>query len=140
MATVQSTSTAPLTGRWPQNPLSVPLARQELRAALAAWGRADLADAAELVLSELMTNALRHAADCGWEIETRVELDGDGVRLEVHDASDARPHMRVAGDEDDGGRGLGLVDAITGHRWGVLTDLRSGKSVWALVGGGAGDP
>ncbi|WP_433893350.1 ATP-binding protein [Streptomyces sp. CA-111067] len=134
MVTVRPTSTAPLTGRWPQNPLSVPLARQELRAALAEWGRSELADAAELVLSELLTNSLQHAAGCGWDIETRLELDGAGVRLEVHDASEVRPRVRAAGDEDDGGRGLGLVDAITGGRWGVLTDLRPGKSVWALVG------
>ena len=88
-------------------------------------------DAALVVLSELVTNAVRHArVSPGREIETRYVREANGVRIEVHDAADERPTARVPG--DSGGWGLGLVDELS-DRWGVDDRAGVGKSVWAVV-------
>jgi anti-sigma regulatory factor (Ser/Thr protein kinase) len=122
--------------RWPLAGHAVREARRELRDTLAEWGLDGLADCAELVLSELMTNAVRHAGSPrGRLVETRYErVAGSCVRIEVHDANDGVPQMRRAGEDDEGGRGLALVDALTGRRWGVGSRQGVGKLVWALVG------
>jgi anti-sigma regulatory factor (Ser/Thr protein kinase) len=122
--------------RWPLTGPSVRKARRELRGTLGEWGLDGLAESAELVLSELMTNALRHArSPRGRLVETRYERVGGGcVRIEVHDANDRIPQMRRAADDDEGGRGLALVDALTERRWGVSSRQGVGKLVWALVG------
>lgn len=121
--------------RWPLTGLAVRKARGELRDTLKEWKLEDLADPAELVLCELMTNALRHArSPRGRLVETRFERVATCVRIEVHDANDRIPQMRRAADDDEGGRGLALVDALTGRRWGVSSRQGVGKLVWALVG------
>jgi anti-sigma regulatory factor (Ser/Thr protein kinase) len=121
--------------RWPSSRRSVPRARRQLAATLAAWGMPELRDAAELVLSELLTNAVRHArTPPGHLVETRIRrLPGDRVRLEVHDANDGHPVLRDAEDTDESGRGLLLVDALTAHQWGVDARPGLGKLVWAVV-------
>jgi serine/threonine-protein kinase RsbW len=125
----------PVVTRWPLTGRSVGRARRELRGTLGAWGLDHLTDPAELVLSELLTNALRYArTPAGRLVETRFERTADGVRIEVHDANDRLPQMRRAADDDEGGRGLALVDALTGRRWGVSSRQGVGKLVWALVG------
>ncbi|MFG1810328.1 ATP-binding protein [Streptomyces sp. NPDC049040] len=127
----------PVVSRWPLTGHSVGRARHELRAALSGWGLDHLADPAELVLSELLTNAVRHArTPAGRLVETRYERlpQGGGIRIEVHDANDRMPQMRRPADDDEGGRGLALVDALTGRRWGVSSRQGVGKLVWALVG------
>ncbi|MEE4541705.1 ATP-binding protein [Streptomyces sp. V4-01] len=109
-------------------------ARHELAAALAGWGLAELEDAASLVLSEPMTNALRHARVPQREIGTyvaRLPCGRGGVRIEVHDASPAKPEARASAPDDEGGRGLALVDTLTGGRWGVADRPGPGKLVWA---------
>jgi anti-sigma regulatory factor (Ser/Thr protein kinase) len=99
-----------------------------------AWGLADLCDTAELVLSELVTNAVRHARrQRGRRIGTRYERVRGGVRIEVHDASDRWPELRKVDEDDESGRGLALVDALTGARWGVSEREGVGKLVWAVV-------
>lgn len=122
--------------RWPHSRRSVPLARRELAAALDAWELPALRDAASLVLSELVTNAIRHARrPAGHLIETRlVRLPGERIRIEVHDASTERPEMRGSSETDEGGRGLLMVDVVTGHQWGVSSRPGIGKAVWAVVG------
>lgn len=123
--------------RWPHSRRSVARARRELGVALAAWGLSKVEDSAALVLSELVTNAVLHArTPRGRLIETRWRVldGGDGVRIEVHDANDGRPAPRLADDEDESGRGLALVDALTGQRWGVSDRGGVGKLVWAEVG------
>ena len=127
----------PVVSRWPLTGRSVGRARRELRATLGGWGLDHLADPAELVLSELLTNAVRHArTPAGRLVETRYERlpQGGGIRIEVHDANDRMPQMRRPADDDEGGRGLALVDALTGRRWGVSSRQGVGKLVWALVG------
>jgi len=80
---------------------------------LKGWGLDGFADAAELVLSELITNAIRHACTPRDRlIETRYErLPDGGLRIEVHDAGDGVPLMQRPSGDDESGRGLALVDA-----------------------------
>ncbi|MFJ2561068.1 MULTISPECIES: ATP-binding protein [unclassified Streptomyces] len=121
--------------RWRRHPSSVAAARAELRKALAGWGMSALEDSAVLVLSELVTNAVRHArVPSGREIETRfvpVRLPvPDGLRIEVHDASALRPFRWAEPPDACGGRGLVIVDALA-DEWGVTDRGGVGKLVWA---------
>ncbi|MFI1097595.1 ATP-binding protein [Streptomyces sp. NPDC020917] len=109
-------------------------ARRELRRGLAAWGLEGLADCAELVLTELLTNAVQHGCPPqGRQIETRCERLASGVRIEVHDANEDWPELQGQGADAESGRGLLLVDALTGSRWGVGPRDGVGKRVWAVV-------
>ncbi|MFI1084497.1 ATP-binding protein [Streptomyces sp. NPDC020939] len=120
--------------RWPHSARCVGVARRELRQELAAWGMNRLTETAELVLSELFGNAVRHArSPRGRQIETRYERTPGGVRIEVHDANGNRPELRKATADEDCGRGLLLVDALTGSQWGVSEREGVGKRVWAVV-------
>lgn len=111
----------------------------ELSKALAGWGLVVIEDAALIVLSELVTNAVRHArVSPGREIETRYVRAGGGVRIEVHDAADVWPETCPFDSDSEGGRGLSLVAALADH-WGVNERIGVGKAVWAVVavpGGG----
>jgi anti-sigma regulatory factor (Ser/Thr protein kinase) len=103
--------------------------RRILRLYLTAWGLLDVADAAELALTELIANVVRHVP--GRRCQTLIFLLPDGrVRVEVADASPRLPRAVVGDALDEGGRGLVLVDAVT-DGWGV--EVRSdgrGKAVW----------
>ncbi|GAA0342225.1 hypothetical protein GCM10010319_18020 [Streptomyces blastmyceticus] len=117
--------------RWSPRPMSVRRARGELSSALANWGLAAVEDAALLVLSELMTNAVVHArVSPGREIETQFLPQPNGVRIQVDDADDTRPQLRDQAIES--GRGLVLVAKLS-DRWGVSGRNGVGKSVWAVV-------
>ena len=99
-------------------------------------GQTDLAEAAALVLSELMTNALRHGRPTQANgIQTRFTPVDGGVRIEVYDTGPVRPEARNAAADDEDGRGLALVNALTGGRWGAQGDAH-GKAVWAYIGPG----
>ncbi|WP_307795075.1 ATP-binding protein [Actinacidiphila acididurans] len=118
---------------WPPAPRSVGRARRFLALQLDAWAMPHLADTAELILSELVTNAVKHAhSPNGRVIATRLERLASGVRIEVHDSSDCKPELREASGEEESGRGLLLVDALTGGCWGVNDRSGPGKSVWAV--------
>ncbi|MEW1797132.1 MULTISPECIES: ATP-binding protein [Streptomyces] len=117
--------------RWSRHPRCVGLARWELRKALERWGLSRLEESAMLVLSELLTNAGRHArVSPGREIETRYVRLADTLRIEVHDATPEPPEKREPGAEDYGGRGLVLVEALA-DSWGVKDRHGPGKAVWA---------
>ncbi|MFD7975279.1 ATP-binding protein [Streptomyces sp. NPDC059071] len=93
--------------------------RRIIRASLNEWRRPDLAEDAELLLTELVTNAFRYAD--APTVDVRVYRQGALLQIEVNDHS---PHGRVprpAGLYDDHGRGLFLVDALA-HSWGVSDD------------------
>ncbi|MEU1667651.1 ATP-binding protein [Streptomyces sparsogenes] len=122
-----------VTRRWARHPRSVGLARADLRKTLSGWGLATVEEVAVLVLSELVTNAVRHArVSPGREIETRYLLQGESVRIEVHDASDEHPKLKVPSLGETHGRGLVLVEALA-DRWGVTPRPVVGKSVWAVL-------
>ncbi|MFE3070874.1 ATP-binding protein [Streptomyces sp. NPDC059247] len=116
--------------RWPRSPRSVPLARRELRCVLEQWGWSQVEDTACLVLTELLTNAVRHAGVRGREIETRFLRAGGVLRVEVHDASEKKPLTALQADSAEGGRGLPLIEALSAA-WGTSERNGPGKSVWA---------
>ena len=90
--------------------------------------REDVGDDLDLVLSELVGNALRHA---GGVREVALEFREDAVRLAVVDGDDRTPVVREPGADLENGRGLLLVGALS-RAWGVEHDLtRGGKCVWS---------
>ncbi|OLZ73767.1 protein phosphatase [Streptomyces amritsarensis] len=92
---------------------------------LAAWGLDDLAFPAELMLSELVTNAVRYGSE-----PIRVRLIRDrSLICEVSDGSSTAPHLRRAASTDEGGRGLFLVAQLS-QAWGARYTAR-GKVIWA---------
>ena len=95
---------------------------------VAAGMPADVAERLELVVSELASNAVRHART-SFLLSILTE---PSLRVEVADGSSALPTPRQPGPWSEGGRGLLLVAACT-QRWGV-TPLGSGKAVWADLG------
>ncbi|MEV6106509.1 SpoIIE family protein phosphatase [Streptomyces sp. NPDC051940] len=105
-------------------PRSVARARELARAQLMAWGLDDLVDTSELLVSELVTNALRHGEG---EIRLRLLLDRTLV-CEVWDAALRQPRRRRARDTDEGGRGLQLVSLLS-RSWGSRRTPQ-GKTVW----------
>lgn len=131
MATV--TLSCSYTLRLPRDPRSPGVARATLRAVLGAYDLAELAPTAELLASELATNAVRAKTTYGRDIGMGIELTGAGLRLEVSDSGDGKPELRCAGDEHVCGRGLALVDALADD-WGVAPRDGVGKVVWALLG------
>ncbi|WP_329175158.1 ATP-binding protein [Streptomyces sp. NBC_01477] len=96
-------------------------------AKLRAWGLAPLMDEAQLVVSELVTNALRYGQ--GAEIEFRLVITLQGMLLAVNDGSDSRPQLRVVDDSSETGRGLFLVAAVADD-WGVSPD---GTTTWCSL-------
>lgn len=117
---------------WPPAPRSVGRARQLLAQHLDAWGLRHT-DSAQLIVSELVTNAVTHAhPPYGNLIATRFERLESGVRIEVHDSNDNKPEHREASAEEESGRGMGLVDTLTGGHWGVSDRNGPGKTVWAI--------
>ncbi|MFH7336626.1 ATP-binding protein [Streptomyces sp. KHY 26] len=111
-------------------PESVAEARQLATEAMAKWQMEAIADRAELVTSELATNAVLHARRAAFRVTLR-GLGDHAVRIEVYDFSRTMPALFVAGAHQVHGRGLALVDAVS-QCWG--TDrLPWGKRVWAHV-------
>ncbi|MEH0418785.1 SpoIIE family protein phosphatase [Streptomyces sp. B21-083] len=113
-------------GDWtlPREPRSVGRAREYTRTQLTAWGLEPLIDTTELLVSELVTNALRYGEG---EIRLRLLLDRMLV-CEVWDAGLVQPRRRRARDTDEGGRGLQLVGLLS-TAWGSRRTPR-GKTVW----------
>ncbi|MGP3924514.1 ATP-binding protein [Streptomyces sp. 8N616] len=133
------TDSAAVIRRWSRHPRTVGLARAQLREALAGWGLIEIEDAALVAVSELVTNAVQHArVSSGREIETRYLREGDGVRIEVHDAADMWPEKQAPDADAEHGRGLALVAALA-NRWGVSERVGVGKSVWAVLTTSSGD-
>ncbi|MBV6703404.1 SpoIIE family protein phosphatase [Kitasatospora aureofaciens] len=109
----------------PFDPASVADVRVWATAKLDEWGLADLAFGTELVLSELVTNAIRHGSP-----PVRVRLLRDrSLICEVADGSNTSPHLKYAAITDEGGRGLFLVAQLTEH-WGTRYTPQ-GKVIWA---------
>ncbi|WP_411150878.1 SpoIIE family protein phosphatase [Streptomyces sp. A30] len=109
----------------PSDPTVVSEARVHASDQLIAWGLEELAFTTELVVSELVTNAIRYGKS---PIQLRMILQS-ALTCEVSDASSTSPHLRRARVFDEGGRGLLLVAQLTEH-WGMRHN-REGKVIWA---------
>ncbi|MGV9245754.1 SpoIIE family protein phosphatase [Streptomyces sp. NPDC003710] len=109
---------------FPSDPAIVATARTLVDRQLASWGLSALSFTTELVISELVTNAIRYARGT---IQVRLIRDRTLI-CEVTDGSSAAPHLRHARTTDEGGRGLLLVAQLT-HRWGTRHTDR-GKTIW----------
>ncbi|MGW2786148.1 SpoIIE family protein phosphatase [Streptomyces populi] len=114
------------TWTFPNNPAIVSTARRAATTQLTDWDiDTDLVDNTALIVSELVTNAVRYAEG---PIRLRLIL-GDALTCEVADDSSTAPHLRRALDTDEHGRGLFITAQLT-RRWGVRGDSR-GKAIWA---------
>ncbi|WP_337059994.1 ATP-binding SpoIIE family protein phosphatase [Kineococcus sp. G2] len=112
----------------PGDTRAVAAAREHLRLTLDAWGLVRVADEAELVVSELVTNAVLHTG-AGTALTVRHDPLSACLALGVDDSSTSHPLPRGAGEESLSGRGLHIVDVLA-ERWWVSAH-GAGKTVWA---------
>lgn len=105
------------------------LARHKLIDLMTAWDRKEPRDTAALMVTEVVTNAVRHS---GSAPRLTVTATDGCLRCSVHDANPTHPAMRVPTPDRDGGRGLLIVAALA-SAWGV-EDEPAGKSVWFELG------
>ncbi|MFI7338585.1 ATP-binding protein [Streptomyces sp. NPDC050085] len=118
--------------RLPHHARSVGRARRLFREQAASWGLPEeVSDTAELLLSELTTNAYRHAkAPVGREIRARVALGDGRLLLAVTDAGEALPRPQLPCGTAESGRGLVLVQLLA-DKWGAEHRACGvGKTVW----------
>ncbi|MET7881557.1 SpoIIE family protein phosphatase [Streptomyces avermitilis] len=108
----------------PPEPAAVAEMRSAVTRQLAEWGLDELAFTTELILSELVTNAIHYGSG---PIHVRVLWDRSLI-CEVSDNSSTSPHLRYAASTDEGGRGLFLVAQLT-DRWGTRY-TPDGKVIW----------
>ncbi|MCL8010267.1 ATP-binding protein [Streptomyces sp. AS02] len=98
------------------------------RSLLDEWGMHELTDTVELAVTELVANVVRHVPDRRCEV--LVLRRTGGVRVEVTDGCGQLPAFAgQSGPEDEGGRGLVLLDAVA-DKWGVDPVSGGGKAVW----------
>jgi anti-sigma regulatory factor (Ser/Thr protein kinase) len=116
-------------------PGAVPCARLHARQVLWEWGLSQFSENAEMLVSELMTNAIQASLSAERTLPVRLRLSSDQSRLliQVQDTNRYPPAPAGRANDDEGGRGLLIVDAIsTKWGWDTKEDL-SGKTVWALI-------
>ena len=116
---------------------SVRAARDFTIATMSRWGAAENSDDIEMVVSELLTNALRHALpDVGQaprpgSVRLGLVQPGHDILCAVADPSPKAPAPRQPGVLCEGGRGLQVIDALA-DTWGCTPPSHAGKVVWAL--------
>jgi anti-sigma regulatory factor (Ser/Thr protein kinase) len=115
-----------------RTPASAGRARRVTRSMLDGRVSVDAAEIVELLVSEIVTNAILHATSAP---ELSVMLFDDRVRVEVRDEDDDRaPRLRPSPEPTaTSGRGLAIVDALS-SAWGIDTQRGIGKCVWFEVG------
>ncbi|MET8978397.1 SpoIIE family protein phosphatase [Streptomyces sp. NPDC004539] len=113
----------------PSDPALVARVRKQVAERLVAWRIDAVSFTAELVVSELVTNAIRYGSH---PIRLRLIHDAATLICEVSDTSHTAPHLRRAKTWDEGGRGLLLVAQLT-DRWGTR-HTSEGKTIWAELG------
>jgi anti-sigma regulatory factor (Ser/Thr protein kinase) len=121
--------------RLSREPGQVRRARRQAREAVTRWGLAEHADLAELVVSELATNAIRHGDGLAGVC---MSLAGCDLRVEVHDGAAERwPVRQQAADDDESGRGLALLDGLIGLHGGCRGVTHDGtgrhKTVYVMI-------
>jgi anti-sigma regulatory factor (Ser/Thr protein kinase) len=121
-------------------PGAVPSARLHARCVAREWGFAAIAADCELIVAELVTNAITHGTRGPGTADlppVRLRLTGRarGIRIEVWDAGEEMPQLRSdpPGEDEPGGRGLVLVAALS-SRWGAYRTKGGGKCVFAVCG------
>ncbi len=121
-------------------PGAVPSARLHARFVVREWGFPAIATDCELLVAELVTNAVTHGARGATAADlppVRLRLTGRarGVQIEVWDACEEMPQLRSdpPGEDDLGGRGLLLIAALS-SRWGAYRTEGGGKCVFAVCG------
>ncbi|WP_328629929.1 SpoIIE family protein phosphatase [Streptomyces sp. NBC_00353] len=110
----------------PSDPAVISRVRADVTRRLETWGLDQLAFTAELIVSELATNAIRYGAQ---PIRLRLLHDRNSLICEVADSSSTSPHLRRAAATDEGGRGLFLIAQLA-QRWGTRYTAR-GKIIWS---------
>ncbi|GAB1335839.1 hypothetical protein ACE1SV_24290 [Streptomyces sp. E-15] len=111
-------------------PVEVRLLRNAAARQLTRWGMPVAVDEAEVLITELATNVVKHVGD-GAVAALVLEWRSNRLRLEVHDRSPVLPVARKVGRHDECGRGLHLVAGLTAD-WGA-TPTAVGKAVWCEV-------
>jgi anti-sigma regulatory factor (Ser/Thr protein kinase) len=112
----------------PAAALAAGMARRRVRDTLASWGLRHLDETATLLVSELVSNAVRHACIGGSRLELRLEAVGTWLRIEVSDGDPMPPRPRAPSGLDESGFGFVLVEALA-DKWGVR-ETAAGKAVW----------
>jgi len=107
---------------------SVRMGRHTTRVVLSAWRLPSLEENAVLVVSELLTNAIRHARDTD-AIELDLHATRAWLRIEIQDRDRQWPRPRVVNELSESGFGFVLIDALAA-KWGVR-ETETGKAVWA---------
>ncbi|NSC24002.1 SpoIIE family protein phosphatase [Streptomyces albus subsp. chlorinus] len=115
----------------PNDPHSLHAARQALRTALRRWSLGSLCDTAELLASEMATNALLHTEGDATLTARPVRNGGRALRIAVTDTSPASPQRRAATEQSTSGRGLMLIEELATD-WGV-EPRGNGKRVWCEI-------
>ncbi|MEU8506054.1 ATP-binding protein [Streptomyces brevispora] len=109
-------------------PAEVAGLRRVMRLHLRLWGLSDVADAAETCVSELVANVIRHVGE-GTPSTLEVGMNGTHLRVALRDPEvRALPTLVHAESDDESGRGMALLDAVS-DRWGVILGAES-KLVW----------
>ena len=107
---------------------SVRLARHAAHVVLGAWRLAHMQETAVLIVSELVTNAVRHARETD-VVDVDLHATRTCLRIEIQDCDRHWPQPRIPGGFEESGFGFVLVDALAA-KWGVRETL-TGKAVWA---------
>jgi anti-sigma regulatory factor (Ser/Thr protein kinase) len=104
-------------------------ARRFLEDTCRRWTAADFVADAALVVSELVTNVVRHA---GTEMRLALELRDGALTVSVHDSGPGLPRLIPAAERSLGGRGLAIVVRLA-ESWGVVVGENGGKAVWCRL-------
>jgi anti-sigma regulatory factor (Ser/Thr protein kinase) len=115
------------------SPTAARVARHAVGEWLTEWDLVELVDTVMVIVSELVTNAVRHAHT---SLEVSLAADRWGIEMAVRDGDHRRPHQPEyqGGDAPsfaENGRGITIIEGLA-HRWGVV-DLVGGKKVWATL-------
>jgi anti-sigma regulatory factor (Ser/Thr protein kinase) len=117
-----------------REPAEVRRGREQARKALCGWGLGEHAELAALIVSELVTNAIRHG---GGTVRVGMANAAGDLRVDVHDDGGGRPVRRQPFPDDEAGRGLALIDALIdvqgGERWVTEDASGSGKTVCVRI-------